>query len=802
MYFQLRNRIAVTRVNGPQLFYRVSSYSLIAAVLLGAVPHATLAQDAPQARTLEEVVVTAQRRVENAQDVPISIMAVSAEDMQRAGIVGGDSLGTLVAGFSATITSTYFQPRIRGIGTSLFGPALENPVALYIDDVYISSQHSAPLDMSEMEQVAVLRGPQGTLFGRNTTGGVVQMTTRQPREEFAGELSTELDDYMRSTTYAYVTGAVSDTLKANLFARYITQNEGWGENLVTGEDVFTIDHDVTARTTWVWTPTDSTSATLGFDYNDREDSLGPHVRVVPGVGGTEGLLPGLGTTMTSSNDHDVTETHSGNTNKGDEWGVNLKLEHDFGPTRLVSITSYREISFDTNFSVDGSTFKAFDVTNNQRSDQFTEEVQLHSDTDSRIKWVVGAYYYEATDRLPEFTLDFYNASSVSLNPTGCAGLVDAFGFPIDPSCADLTGTGGFASHYRFQWIDQDLDSKSYALFGQTTVPITDGTRLTAGLRYTHDERSIDGSFFPTVDFFTGTLIPDPFFDPIIGSQSFNDDEWTWRLAIDHDFAQDVLGYAYYNRGYKSGGYNGFGFPTNPPYKKEVVDSYEVGLKADLLGNRLRVNPALFYNDYENPQVQVVDNFTVIVANAGAAEVYGFDLDAEWQATDNLLFTLGFEWLHAEYTKFDSIPFAVPVTAGTGRGQLDTPLARANGFPEQDGKGHRLNAAPEITYNIGLNYTASLGGQRFDFYVVDAYSDSYFFEPHNVAEQDPYHMVNASITWTSSDERINAGVFGRNLADELIAAGQFQAAPPLGYVANYGAAPRTWGFTLSYRFGGK
>jgi iron complex outermembrane recepter protein len=744
---------------------------------------------------LEEVVVTAQKRAENLQVVPISIMAVNADDMRRAGIDGTDSLGTLVAGFSSSVTSRYFQPHIRGIGTSLFGPALENPVALYIDDVYYGSQHSAPLDLSDMDQVAVLRGPQGTLFGRNTTGGVVQMTTRQPRQDFSGELNTELDDYLRSRTYGYVTGGIADNVKANLFVRYIKQGDGWGKNLVNGEEVDEIGHDVTARTTWVWTVADTTSSTLALDYNDRKDSLGPHIRLVPGVGNTEGLLPGLGTTISSSNPHDVTETLS-SPNTSHEWGGSLKLEHDFGPVQLFSISAYRELAFDSRFSADGSSVKAFDVHNTLRSHQFTQEIRLHSHTDRGIQWVVGAYYYGAKDRMPESTLNFYNASGDSLNPTGCAGIVNQYGVPIDPSCADLTGYSGAASRSQFHWINQDLDTKSYAVFAQSTFPITDNTRLTAGLRHTHDQRSIDGSFFASVDNFTGILMPDPSFPPIVASQSFDHSELTWRAAIDQDLAPHVLGYASYNRGYKSGGYNGNGFPSDPPYEKEIVDAFEVGLKTELLDGRLRANPAVFYNDYKSPQVSVVDNFTVLAANAGGAKVYGVDLDTEWQATNALRFTLGFEWLHANYTEFDSIPFAVPVPGG---GELDVPTATSNGYLPRDGRGNRLSIAPEYTYNVGLNYERHFLGQRFDFYVVDGFSSSYFFEPDNVAKQDAYHMVNTSLTWTSANEHVSAGVSIRNMLNELIAAGQFQAAPTLGYVANYGIAPRTYALTLAYRF---
>jgi iron complex outermembrane recepter protein len=748
---------------------RALPHSLVLTVvvgwLCGAAPGAARAADdeAASADALSEVVVYAQKRSENIQKVPVSVTAVSADQLESSGIVTTATLSQTIPGLAIANSQSSFQPRLRGIGTALFGPGIENPVGLYVDNVYYSSQLIAPTDLSDIGQIAVLKGPQGTLFGRNSTGGVIQMSTLAPQAEPGLIARTELDNYLTSRNFLYLTAGLTDTVRANVSVKYTVQDHGWGTNLTNGDDVDKTFADLSLRSRWDWFPTDGTTFKFGVDYTTRRDSFGPNFRLY-NVPGFTGYFPGVGSTIFPSNFYDVTAAVTDH-NRLRQGGANLEASQDLGFARLVSITAWRKYSFDGFSDVNGSIPRESLVYNHPVGDQLSEELQLLSKDTSPVQWVAGAYYFYGRDILAQSLL-YYDYFAQNF-------------FQFD---------GATRSSFVHSDFLDNLKTDSRAVYGQLTAPLGWDSHVTAGLRYTSERRSIAG---PTTTFIDGVMDEDPA-NTYLYDEHYKSHKLTWRFALDHEFTRDLLGYASYNRGFKSGGFNAFFLA--PPYSPEVVDAYEAGLKSEFLDHRLRVNVAGFFNKYSNIQLLIVSNFSLLVKNAADSHTYGADADIEFKATDALTLRGGAEWLHARFTNFPALPYSVPLAGGgLGQSSFDPTL------PVLNGAGRALPYAPNLTTDLAADYTVSLPQGRVVLNVTDSYSDGYFFEPDNVARQPSFNLVNTSATWTSADDHLSIGVFCRNLTNKAVP--NFVAATaPTGFTSDYATPPRTYGLTAQYRFG--
>jgi outer membrane receptor protein involved in Fe transport len=320
--------------------------------------------------------------------------------------------------------------------------------------------------------------------------------------------------------------------------------------------------------------------------------------------------------------------------------------------------------------------------------------------------------------------------------------------------------------------------------------------LSLGLRYTFESRSQEANQAATGAF----LIPgtdDPAVSVPLFSAPFDldmdDDTPTWRVALDHDFSESVMGYVSYNRGYKSGGFNVL-TPSNPPYKSEILDAYELGLKSESLGRRLRVNTALFYYDYSDMQVQRFEQGVPIIVNGAKSELYGLDLDLQAQVTQELSLNLGLEWMHGTFDSYPNASCAVPLPPvppffNGGAIQVDC-----------DVSGNRVPYAPNFTSTVGVDYAVNFDSGTVGLSVAYAYSEDYFTEPDNFLVQESYGSLNATATWTSPGGNWSLGLFGRNLTDDVVPTMLITAGPPLGFIADYTNPPRTYGVTATYRFG--
>jgi iron complex outermembrane receptor protein len=671
---------------------------------------AASASDAPNAAgsddssgdQLAEVVVAAQRRNERLQDVPISVTAVSAADLAASGVTGTQDLPALTPGLVFGQQAGTAQPFLRGIGTVAAGPGIENPVALYVDNVYYGAAAAGVMSFNNIAQIEVDKGPQGTLFGRNATGGLIQITTKDPSHTFGGVVSATYDDYQTAGTDFYVTGGLNDYLAADFAGRFSHQQEGYGVNVVTGQPV-SRTQDMQARNKWLLTASDGTKVTWIFDFGVTH--------FVPNYTTAPGTVPlGPGPVPLGPQDLAGIYQPTGTTKSG---GASVNVQHDFDSVRFVSISAYRhsvlysqgsaQLTPDPDFAISSLAY----ITNSQLSQEF----QVLSLPGSRINWTAGTYLY-ADD-------------AGETPPTQIAG-------------------GLIAPLTSFEVFDHQK-AYSAAVYGQGTTEVAADTNLTLGLRYTAERRNFRGY--------------EQLGDPVDGTFQIADAQHaifkkpTWRVSLDHHFTQDTMAYVSYNRGFKSGGFNDTLFPSTR-FAPEQLDAYELGEKTELLDHTLIVNTAAFFYDYKNIQAfQYLENGSVSVYNAGSAQLYGIDLDAKWKVLERLTLTGGLEAMHSKYTSFPTAALSSPVPGG------------GTSYSFGSAEGNRLPLTPNFTASLTGDYVFPLGARgAVTVTATYAFNDGFYGEPDNRLHQPSYNVVNAQVAWASVDEIYEVRLWGKNLTD--------------------------------------
>lgn len=695
------------------------------------------ADDAAPSTGLSEIVVTAQKRAENLQDVPIAVTALGGETLQASGVADTRDLVALIPGLQVRSTTGSFQPAIRGIGTS--SSVVENPVALYIDGVYYPQQREGLRELNDVEQVAVLKGPQGTLFGRNATGGVIQITTRKPSHDFQGEAGASIDNYALVKSDLYLTGGLGENAAASISAYYSTQGNGWGKNLTTGNDTFKLRHDFSVRSKLLFEAGPDTQFTLIGDYQDKS----AFTNSFQNYPGTQLSF------ITQAPLDSVYDTYAGidSIQKFKGGGLSLTIDHDFGFAKLLAISAWRKGKGEYRFANAYDPAASFIVDSpDAPNESYTQEIQLISPKQA-FSWVFGAYYFNnRIGALPHLRIVKGGAAPA-------------------PTSTVLNTTNG-----------QEF-TESVAPFGQVDWEFIPGTTLTLGARYTYEKRRVDTK--STIQRLNGTIIVQTLQDQkSIEKPSF-------RVALAHKFGEDVLGYLSFNTGIKSGGYNVIN-PGNPAYQPEKLTAYEAGLKTQLLDNRVRFNLAAFYYDYTNVQVIQFLSGAQTVANGAAAKLYGLDADFEAELSSELRLSGGFMIEHSEFTSYDNAVFSTPRPGG---GAILT--------VNNSAKGKRLPLAQNFVGTAALDWHHDLNGGAVDANLTVNYNGNYFFEPDNFLVQGAYTMVNASIRYTLPGDRISFSVFGKNLADERILVQP--STQPIGYPTTYGVPPRTYGVAARVEF---
>lgn len=688
-----------------------------------------------------EIIVTAQRRAENLQKVPIAIAAFSGDNLAMAGVSDLQGLSTIVPGFNFQSVQGWATTRLRGIGTAAAGPGIESQVALYVDDVYYASSTATLFSFNNIAQVSVLKGPQGTLFGRNAVAGLAQVTTADPSGESAFRVTAGYGNYDTVKGAAYISGAVTDDVAMDIAVVGTRQGDGYGVNLFNGHDTRRTNFDIGVRSKLVAAPTDADKLTLIFDFSSMHGSQGS-IRIDPGTNPGPGTGPIYGGKVW---DIDADQDGYVNTKSG---GISLKYIHEFDAVTISSITAYRKSWFDNFIDLDMTETPFQAIDQHQRDRQFSQELQFQSSSGSKLRWTAGLYYFDL--RSSYDPIDFQLLGGPTLNLAYPLNSIKTFG---------------------------TTNARSVAGYAQASYEILPSTNLTLGGRYTWEKRDLEGRQVIGFDLGIPSLTV-PF-----AKVSQTVKKPTWRISVDHQLSDDLLLYASYNRGFKSGGYN-VGALDAPPYRPEKLDAYEAGFKATLFDRAVTLNTSAFYYDYTNVQTQEIrDDGSIGIINGAAARLYGVDFDVTARLTDNLSVNGSIELLDAKFQSFPVAPVSTP--------QGGVPVVAG------DVSGNHMPVASPFSGTFGFNYNVPTAVGTWAISSVVNYSDGWYTEPDNMIRQGAFARVNGTIKWTSQDERYSISLWGQNLTNAKVRGNGNTEATGV-HVSSFDP-PRTYGFTLGYNF---
>lgn len=734
---------------------KVSTYLSCSAIALGlgliAAPSVALAQDqvagaeVAQETGLRTIVVTAQRREESLQEVPIAVSALDSEALSQgavddlrdfAGRVPGLVVDPVNAGPSAAAIA------IRGISFEDIEKSFDPAVGVVVDDVFIGTNTGQLLDAFDLESIEILRGPQGTLFGRNTIGGVINVRRSKPTGEFGVRASLGYAQFNTLRGRLVVnTPMIGDFLALKGFFFY-DDTDGFLRNATQGNRR-TNEYEVwTAGVTALITPTDDIEAVITYEHMNEDGEVATAststnadlicLQVpVPGVGLVRAFrIPDNQCNRTPLNS-DQLYTVFGNIqtpvrNKTDAISGTINVE--LGDFTLTSVTGWRKNNESVRQDFDSASINFFDTLRIQSYEQFSQEVRIAGDVTDWLNLLVGAYYFD---------------SSYTLRQTSFFGFLGAGASAFQLSIGD---------------------SKSYAGFADARIKLSDQLSLNAGIRYTEDEKALTTNFALSRD---GTC-PVGFAGITLANCSASDSfgELTYRASLDYQFDGGQLVYASYSRGFRSGGFNGrAATPTAiGPYQPETVDAYEIGLKADWLDRRLRTNIALFQTDYSDKQEELVRATAApfnaiqaqetIVENAASARIKGVELEIVALPTDSLAFNFSATYLDANYKNF--------IRAGVDVSDLD------------------LRRAPKYSWSAGFDYTRPVGDGEFQWNTTFRFIDKYTtciaadraLLAQNIVTNDRQCLSNERELLDSTlsykhdfgGAQVTFSVFGRNLLD--------------------------------------
>jgi iron complex outermembrane receptor protein len=701
---------------------------------------------------LEEVTVTARRREESLRDVPVAVSAFSGEDLEQRGATDITALQDTVPNLTLQVargSNSTLIAFIRGVGQQdpLWG--FEPGVGLYVDDVYYARPQGAVLDLYDVERVEVLRGPQGTLYGRNTVGGAVKYITRRHGDEPAFDAKVALGNYSQRDLVLKGSAPLSDTFSVGGAVARLTR-DGFGKNLNTGAEHY--DKDVFAwRVSAEWRPTDRLSFRFAAD-DLQDDSNARHGhREAPGAGLTAGevVLPNL---------YD-TRAGLGDKNKVGAEGFSLLAEYAVSEAlTLRYIGAKREGRTDTLIDFDTSPAPALDVPAYYEDEQTTHELQLVHAGD-RLSAVAGLYYLDGT----------------------AAGAFDTIVGLVNLT----TATSG------------KVDTESLAAFADVAFRFNDQWSMSVGGRYTQDDKTgtvyrqnFTGIRSPL--FGNAAAVPGLLRTNYTNSREFS--EFTPRVSVTWEPSEAATVYASWGKGFKSGGFDMRGdavlyADTVKGYDPEIVETIELGAKTSLLDGRVNLNAALFTSDYTDQQITsqfpLGTSVVSFVDNAGSSSIDGAELEGSIAFTDALSASFQVGYIDAKFEEF----ITFDPTTGTRRNLADQ---------------RAFQNTPKVTAGLSLNWSISLnGGGAITVVPSWSFRDDYqLFEVANPAiDQKSYSLVDLAATWTAGNGAWSVTAAGRNLTDERYRIGGYVfAGPVFGNVQNafYGP-PRTYSVTVGYSF---
>lgn len=695
-----------------------------------------------------EVVVTAQKRTQNAQDVPIALTAFGTEQLENQTVLNLTDLNSKVPNVVLAPVGAYPYASafyIRGLGFADVESTFEPSVGVEMNGVYLARNSGALQDFFDIESVEILRGPQGTLYGRNTIGGVVSVRTKTPvpGEGFSGDSQLTYGDHGRQEARFAINVPLGDIFAARASVLYKSY-DGYNRNVWRNEDVG--DNEVVAgRFTLVARPTDNFDATLVADI-DRERGSGAAFRNAALPGNVYyNFSPDTGTTTPIFTVPGADPTNPYNVYNNtpvfadiDTWGLALTMNWDTGIGTITSVTGYREFDDLVQSDYDASPVNFFYALRDQTHQQISQEFRLSGGND-KLDYVVGVYYLDQT-------YDITNAQGGSIYGTATPAQIAS------------------------------QDNTAYALFGQLDYKLAEDLTLTLGGRYSYEEK---------------TFTNQPLFFPISRTYENNWDNFAPKIGLTYQASDNVLVYGSYSEGFRSGGYNGraASFTSAGPYNAEIVKSIEAGVKTDLFDQRVRFNAAIFSSTYSDMQVgtQGLTSggvYESIVTNAGEAKIDGAEAEVLWSVGGGFLLNANLSLLNARFVENFTDFASDGVNNPTDNSDLP------------------LSYAPDSAGSIGLTYNRVIGPGELTFntnavYMDDVYTSGGVLNRTSDVQVRPSNTLYDATLSYRADAGWRVAVWGKNLADEEVINNTFGLGA-LGNLRIY-QPPRTWAVELGYKF---
>lgn len=721
----------------------------------GGLPFMTMAESSA---SFEEIIVTAQKRAQRLQDVPISISAFTTRNLENIGAESLEDIAFRTPNFSYQKSSDIklMPATIRGVNGGVSGGE-DQAVAMYIDEVYLGTATAAQFDLFDLERVEILRGPQGTLFGRNTTGGAISFTTKKPTDDFHAIAAATVGNYNLVRLQGMVSGPIVESKVAGKISAVYHDRGGLTDNVYLGEKT-NDEHNWSVRGQLRFTPKDDVEFNLSADY--REVRREPTREILEDNFLFQLGIPGLDFVSDGDPENFSISQESPSVERLNAWGIALNGVIGFESFDLTSITAYREHEYF--IEVDTDTTPILWAYDGDPEDQwqFSQELRLTSTTNGSFDWIAGLYYFhQYTD----------NQSFVRLG----RDILDFLGFPSD---VDLFARG-----------NGKVKANSYAAYAQGTYHLNDKLDAIVGLRVSHDKKSINYEQTDETGGVVGVVTP------FINSNSWT--EVTGDATLSYKINKSAIAYVKGARGYKAGGFNdGLGSEDNPAFDPEYVWSFEGGVKSTLIQNKLVFNFSVFHMRWDDIQIAGFDTveregelvFGVFTGNFGKAKSSGFEAEFQAYPFEGLQFVGSLAYLDGKFTEGDPV-------------DPNDPDAEPN-----IAKGNKLPLAPDWKFTLAAEYShpvpwGELSWQLEYTYTGDTELSSFGANGNNpLGHVDPYSLLHARVSLDMKNG-VNIGIWVRNITDEVHAT-RFQDLnfPPIFSSFQALSEPRTYGIDLKVR----
>lgn len=779
------------------------------------------------------IVVTAQKREQDLQDVPVSISVVTGENIERFGTPRLDELSFSVPNLQITQDTISDRISIRGIGSGAQA-GFEQSVGTFVNGVYRGRSVQSRFAFMDIASVEVLRGPQGTLFGKNTIAGALNITTARPTDFWEGgvalDYTSRFDQY---ETSGFISGPVADGFRTRVAFQTRNIDDGWITNSLTG-DQYPELQEWGMRVSGELDVTPDTLLSFGWEHASWDNSGAPWEQIVAGPLAAVGVEDAIdGSIAQASIDlrtglvDPVQDFGSLQRFEGDTDELRVSLEHEFGNGgTLTALGSYSRYDFRRPVDADIAPYALLRFDDSEDQNQTTVELRYASDEGNVIDYLIGAFYLNA-----DLVADGLTAANIStlsvLTAAGCAA-----GDPtVDATTAVACGQSAalaplvplFQGVSRYAQLTQNTET--WALFGQATWRIADQVRITGGLRYSHEVKTAR-QLANAADYIEGNTAPTA--NPLVTgvaqqlleftTHDFQDlrreeNSITWSANVQWNASDDIMVYGTAATGFKAGGFNSFFFGANPDdvdFEDESALSFEIGVKTTILDGSAELNVAAFHTSYDNLQVAVFSgDTTFVVDNAASATAQGIELDSRWQVTDELLIAASAAYLDFQFDEFTNqactndqflafrqARFEALGPAGAAVTNSDCSAAGIN-----DLVGRTSTDTPEFSSSITASYTKELGSFLLEIDAQYNFMTSVFRQSDldPILETGDIHLLNAGLRFGPIDGPWRLGVRVNNLTNENeITAGNDI---PLSFGAHFGfiQPPRSVTISGSLRF---